>query len=128
MAPTSNLNKLLVKLGKPAKKVAYRRVKAPWRRKPRAPIRLSAADKLAVRQKRAQGRLDEELDLLTARQANWAAAERMAEKHGHKPAYWYKQIIHERHAQLQAKKISPWNVFVKQELTKLNDGTSFFFW
>ena len=126
MVTTSNLNKLLKKLAKPADKVPYRRVKVHWRRKTRAPIKLSTADRVAMSAKRAQARNDVEQDLLAARQGNWETAEQMAEKHGHKAAYWYKQIIYDGQTKLTEKGIEPWNVYVNQELKKANDGAFFF--
>ena len=75
MVSTSNLEKLLKKLAKPANKVAYRRVKVLWRRKRREPIKLSTADRIAMGKKRMQARLDEDADLVAAREVNWATAE-----------------------------------------------------
>ena len=128
MAPTSNINKLLTKLAKGNKKTTSNRVKVPWRRKPRAPLRLSTADKIARRVKRKQTEQDVQQHLADTREVNWERASEMAEKFGHSKAYWYKQIIAVDQLKFKLnsvpRKISRWNVFVSQELKKRNNGES----
>ena len=126
MAPTSNIAKLLTKLAKSSKKSTSSRVKVPWRCKPRAPLKLTAADKAVRQLKRKQNADDIDKFLADAREANWDCASTLAEKYGHSKAYWYKHMISAEHLKfklgVEPCKILRWNVFVSQELTKRNDS------
>ena len=115
-------------LSKPAeKKTTSRRVKLPWRRKPRAPIQRTAADKLAARIARQKKKTDVQTEVDAIRKAIMEGAERMALRFpGHGAKYYYRQIIQASNPKpTTPRKITPWNAFVSKELKKLNDGESY---
>ena len=122
----SNIQKVIQKLAKPTKGLSGRRVPGmPWRpkKRPRA-IQLSAADKLARRQKREQKREDVKEFLASTKELIWERAKMMAEKDGtHSAKYWVRQIQHEARTSKADRKPTLYNAMVSQELRKINQGT-----
>lgn len=105
------------------RKPSTKRVRFPWReRKKRKQIPRSQAEKRELQKQRAEKKQKFKDALVEARGVVWELAAKMNEDFpGHSAEYYYRAIM--QHSRLRNKrKISPWNVFVSQELKKLNAG------
>lgn len=124
--PSSNIQKLLKKLAKPARKVGGKRLGVPWRKKRhRTYVKLTKQERKDLNAKREEKR-DHLMTLVyAARNQAMEAAKQIAAEFGHvhKPEYYYKLIMQKTRLQPEDRKISEWNAFVSKEMKEYNAGT-----
>ncbi|KAI1781830.1 hypothetical protein LXA43DRAFT_1069674 [Ganoderma leucocontextum] len=117
----SENSKKAKKLPKPARKIAGKRVKFPWRRRKPA-VAPSYADKAALKQKRDTDKAAIKAALEDADLAIWEIAEQL---HGqfprHSAKHYYQLLMQRSNLKKRKRKISLWNTFVSQEMRKYND-------
>ncbi len=124
--PSSNIQKLLKKLAKPAGKVGGKRLGVPWSKKrQRTYIKLTKQERKDLNAKR-EAKRDRLTQLIyAARKAAMDAAKAIAEEFGnvHKPDYYYKLIMQKTRLHAEDRKLSQWNAFVSKEMKERNAGT-----